>query len=226
MGTKYEYSINVLATSIDSNNFSVSGVDVWEHYQNKGLTNSYYNIGVNKLQDPIMDKRELEKNHIESIKKTMQMHEDIFKHQVRDLHRVYNMQKMLMDEHKKGTKQNNLWTPMNSIGIYNPHFIQQQHTTQISSYGPDLHVQRLKNVYSKERSGSYSVETIERRRSFDLERLAEVGDIFAATKHGCNEDESGPSSFTAFQNCKISTNGSDEDMEVDLTLSIGGSYVK
>lgn len=80
MGTKIEYSINLLTTSIDSNNFTVDGVDVWEHYQNKGLTNNHYSIGVNKLQDPM--ERMLDKNHIESIKKTMQMHEEIFKHQV------------------------------------------------------------------------------------------------------------------------------------------------
>ncbi|OIW14238.1 hypothetical protein TanjilG_21378 [Lupinus angustifolius] len=224
MRTKIEYSINLLATSIDSNKFTASGVDVCKHYQNKGLNNSHYSIGVNKLQDP-MDRRVLEKNHIESIQKTMQMHEDIFKYQVRELHRVHSVQKMLMDEHKK-EKGKNFWTSMNSISLCHPHFIQQQQTTQISSYGPDLHVQRLKDIYSKERSGNYSGETIKRRRSFDLERPAEVGYIFAATKHGCNEDEAGPSSFTAFQNCQISTNGSDEDMEMDLTLSIGGSHVK
>ncbi|CAL0334895.1 unnamed protein product [Lupinus luteus] len=71
----------------------------------------------------------------------------------------------------------------------------------------------MKDLYSKEMSGSYSGQTIKRRRSLDLERPTEVGDIFATTKHGCNEDESGPIPFTTFQNCKISTNGSDEDME-------------
>jgi len=80
MGTKIEYSINLLASSVDSNNFIVGGVDVWEHYQNKGVTNNHFSVGINKLQDP-MD-RMLDRNSIDSIKKTMQMHEDIFKHQV------------------------------------------------------------------------------------------------------------------------------------------------
>ena len=74
MGTKIEYSINPLSTSIDSNNLSVGGVDVWEQYQNKGLSNKPQEIGINKLQVPM--------DSLESIKNTMQMHEDIFKQQV------------------------------------------------------------------------------------------------------------------------------------------------
>jgi hypothetical protein len=78
MGTKIKYSINLLAR----NKLAVSGVNVWEHYQNKRwLTNKHHRFRINKLQGQIMDKM-LDKNNIESIKKTMQMHEDIFKHQV------------------------------------------------------------------------------------------------------------------------------------------------
>ncbi|KAK7290053.1 hypothetical protein RIF29_04186 [Crotalaria pallida] len=218
MGTKIEYSINPLAASIDRNNFASGGVDVWEHYQNKGLTNNHCSIGVDKLHDP-MDRKVLEKNHIESIKKTMQMHEDIFKHQVRELHRIYSVQKMLMDEHRKEITQKKFWTPMNSTGISHPHFIQhQQHPATQILHGPDLHVQSLREeVYLKERSGSCSGETINRQRGFDLERPAADGDIFG---------KAGPSSYTAFQSCKITTPASDEDMEVDLTLSIGSSQAK
>ncbi|KAL5131087.1 Replication protein A DNA-binding subunit E [Glycine soja] len=71
------------------------------------------------------------------------------------------------------------------------------------------------------RSGSCSGETIKRQRGFDLERPAER-DIFYG---GCDEHEAGLSSYTALERCKISNNnddGYDEDMEVDLTLSIGG----
>ncbi|KAK7413022.1 hypothetical protein VNO78_04851 [Psophocarpus tetragonolobus] len=223
MGTKIEYSINLLASSVDSNNFTMGGVDVWEHYQNKGVTNNHFSIGVNKLQDP-MD-RMLDRNNIESIKKTMQMHEEIFKHQVRELHRVYSVQKMLMDDLRKEIKQKKFWTPMNGINISHPHFIQQQQqttTTLISSYGPDFHVQSLReDLCSKERSGSCSGETIKRQRGFDLERPAER-DIFC----GFDEHKAGPSSYTALERCKISSSdGYDEDMEVDLTLNIGGSQV-
>ncbi|CAJ1975883.1 unnamed protein product [Sphenostylis stenocarpa] len=227
MGTKIEYSINLLASSaVESNNFIVGGVDVWEHYQNKGVTNNHFSFGVNKLQDP-MD-RMFDRNNIESIKKTMQMHEDIFKQQVRELHRVYSVQKMLMDDLRKETKQKKFWTPMNGIDMSHSHFLQHQQqqqetTTTLISYGPDFHVQSLREeLCSKERSGSCSGETMKRQRGFDLERPAER-DIFG----GCDEHEAGPSSYTALERCKISSNdGSDEDMEVDLTLSIGGSQVK
>jgi hypothetical protein len=83
MGTKIEYSINPLASLLDCNNFIVSGVDAWEHYQNKGVKkviNNHCSIEVMNLQDP-MDKI-LDRNNRESIRKTMQMQEDIFKNQV------------------------------------------------------------------------------------------------------------------------------------------------
>ncbi|KAL2340298.1 hypothetical protein Fmac_008238 [Flemingia macrophylla] len=212
MGTKIEYSINLLASSVDSNNFVVGGVDVWEHYQNKGATSNHFNF------DP-MD-RMSDRNNMESIKKTMQIHEDIFKHQVRELHRVYNVQKMLMEDLRKETKQKKFWTPMNGIDISHPHFLQQQHqATTLISYG---HVRSLReDLCSKERSGSCSGETMKRQRGFDLERPSER-DILG----GCDETEAGPSSYNALQRCKISNDASDEHMEVDLTLSIGGSQVK
>ncbi|KAE8672076.1 hypothetical protein F3Y22_tig00111852pilonHSYRG00023 [Hibiscus syriacus] len=47
--------------------------------------------------------------NMDSIKKTMQMHEEMFKHQVRELHRLYNVQKMLMDELKKEISTKKLW---------------------------------------------------------------------------------------------------------------------
>ncbi|RDX94595.1 hypothetical protein CR513_22999, partial [Mucuna pruriens] len=207
MGTKIEYSINLLASSVESNNFTVGGVDVWEHYQNKGVINNQFSIGVNKLQDP-MD-RMLDRNNIESIKKTMQMHEDIFQDQVRELHRVYSVQKMLMDDLRKETKQRKFWTPVNGINISQPHFLQQEQTTRC---GP------VQSLSSKERSGSCSGESMKKQRGFDLERPAERDNIFG----GCDEGEAGPSSYTALERCKISNDGFDEDMEVDLTLSIGG----
>ncbi|KAL2960862.1 hypothetical protein AAZX31_17G059500 [Glycine max] len=176
MGTKIEYSINLLATLVDSNNLAVGGVDVWEHFQNK-----HQRTGINKLQGP-MD-RMLDRNNVESIKKTMQMQEDIFKHQVRELHRVYTVQKMLMDDLKNEIRQQKIWN----------------HTNDINNL----------------RGG----------RGFDLERSAAEEDIFTQVR-GFDEGEAGPSSHTALQSCKTSTSGYDEEMEVDLTLSIGGSQVK
>ncbi|KAJ1433464.1 hypothetical protein SESBI_05998 [Sesbania bispinosa] len=224
MGTKIEYSINLLATLVDSNNIAVGGVDVWQYYQNKGrLTNNRHSIGINKLEGP-MDRR-LDRNNIESIKKTMQMHEDIFKHQVRELHRVYNVQKMLMDELKNKIRQQKFLNPMNDMDVRHPHSIEQQHQTTQISYGSDFHAQSLReDLGSRERSGSFCGDTIKMQRGFDLEKPAEE-DILTRER-GFDEGEAGPSSHSAFQSCKISTGDSNEEMEVDLTLSIGVSQVK
>ncbi|WJX96604.1 hypothetical protein P8452_77784 [Trifolium repens] len=177
MGTKIKYSINLLAR----NKLAVSGVNVWEQYQNKRwLTNKHHRFRINKLQGQIMDKM-LDKNNIESIKKTMQMHEDIFKHQVRELHRIYSVQKMLMNELRNKNRQQNFWNPMNDID------------KKIS-------------------------------RGFDLEKPA-IENTFIGSSFGIDEGEVGTSSYTtAFQSCELSTVGdcSNEEMEVDLTLSIGG----
>lgn len=215
MGTKIEHSTNPLAVAVETNNFSISGVDVWEYYQKKRL------IGINnKLKDPIPMDRILDRTNMESIKKTMQMQEDIFKHQVRELHRAYSLQKMMMEELKKESRQKNIWTAMNDLEIsLPPHHLsdQQQHQKRTqTSYGPDLQVQSLKDEHcSRERSGSCSGgDTIKMpQRGFDLARPAEEED----------EGEAGPNSYTAFQGCAIRNEGDDEDMEVDLTLSIGGS---
>ena len=80
MATNIEYYINFLSSSVDSNKLTVDGVDAWEHYQNRGLRSNDHKIGNHKFQDPM--ERKPDKNNIESIKKTMQMHEDIFKQQV------------------------------------------------------------------------------------------------------------------------------------------------
>lgn len=126
--------------------------------------------------------------------------------QVRELHRVYSVQKMLMDDLKNEIRQQQIWNHMNDINVSHPHSIKQQHQTTQISHQPDFHVQNL------------------RGRGFDLERPAEE-DIFIRAR-GFDEGEAGPSSHTAFQRCKTSTSGYDEEMEVDLTLSIGVSQVK
>ncbi|KAK7291877.1 hypothetical protein RIF29_07379 [Crotalaria pallida] len=198
MGTKVEYSINLLATSVDSNNLTVGGgVDVWDHNQNKESKDN-------------RQKRMIDRNNLELIKKTMQMHEDIFKHQVRELHRVYSVQRMLMDELKKKNSEQKFQTLMNGIEVSHPYFIEQQHQTAQISHWPNIHVQ------------SMNME-----RGFDLERPAEE-EIFTGPR-GIDEGEAGPSSYIAFQSCKTSTSGyeyDEEEMEVDLTLSIGTSNFK
>ncbi|EOA13898.1 hypothetical protein CARUB_v10027014mg [Capsella rubella] len=55
--------------------------------------------------------RFLEKQNAESIRHTMQTQEDIFKQQVRELHRVYNTQKMMMNQLKHRSQY---WTVDNN----------------------------------------------------------------------------------------------------------------
>ncbi|XP_057421116.1 uncharacterized protein LOC130715092 isoform X2 [Lotus japonicus] len=140
---------------------------------------------------------------------------------VRELHRVYSVQKMLMDELKGEIRQQRIWNPMSVINVSHPHSIEHQHqTTQFS-----FHVHRLReDLGSRERSGSDSGETNKMERGFDLEKPAEEDNFTGVC--GFEEGDAGPSSHNAFQSSKISACGSDEDMEVDLTLSIGGSMVK
>ncbi|KAK4774638.1 hypothetical protein SAY86_009573 [Trapa natans] len=61
-----------------------------------------------------MDENEIIQN-MEIIKKTMQMHEDVFKQQVRELHRLYYVQKTLMGEVKKQNEQSRIWSPPSRI---------------------------------------------------------------------------------------------------------------
>ncbi|KAK8695369.1 hypothetical protein V6N13_000534 [Hibiscus sabdariffa] len=134
--------------------------------------------------------------HMESIRNTMLMHEDVFRHQVQELHRLYSVQKILMDELKKEVKKNRFRTTTSTDMNQSQFFNQHQITTQTTS-GLDLHVQGDP-----------------RARGFDLERPAgeEAATVVVA------EDQAGPSSRT---NQMMSTEGSDEDSEVELTLSIG-----
>lgn len=124
--------------------------------------------------------------------------------QVRELHRVYSVQRMLMDEHKKENRQEKFRTPMNVKDISHPHFIEHQHLTA-------------------QRSRNCPADSI-MQRGFDLEKPAEE-DTFITIARGFG-GEAGPSSYTTFQSCKISSGGTNEEMEVDLTLSIGGSKVQ
>lgn len=128
---------------------------------------------------------------------------EIYKLQVRELHRVYNVQKMLMEELKKEMRQKKFWRALNGQGI-------GQKTSQIPYGATDFQAQSLRDdPCSRERSGSCSGEDnpTKKPRNFDLEMPVEEGTLLT------DEGEAGPS-------------GSDEEMEVDLTLSIGGSSNK
>ncbi|XP_030535760.1 uncharacterized protein LOC115744628 [Rhodamnia argentea] len=207
MGTELQYAINPLAAASPSSHiFSFHCVDERDHFQNRELKESIRNTGAKKFIDP-MD-QVAEKHNIESIRKTMQMHEGIFKQQVRELHRLYSVQKVLMSELKKEIEQNRIRSAMRSSETnYVVNWPQQ--TSQPSSSRP-FHLQSPSNdPSSNERSSSSCAEAIRRTRGFDLESPA---------KENSNIDGELPGpSFSP-----RSIEGSDEETEVELTLSIGG----
>ncbi|KAJ9162809.1 hypothetical protein P3X46_022553 [Hevea brasiliensis] len=225
MGTKLEHAFNLPASSPNSNSSSVHCVDELDYLQTRGLNISFQIIGLDKNRSSVND-RMPQKHNVDFIKKTMQMHEVTFKQQVRELHRLYSIQKMLMDELNKEIKQNKKYrSPMSSSSDINvqSQFINQHNPTTQTSY---LYSFNFQGLSPRERSSSCSGET--RRmttRGFDLERPAAEEDISTAVSTAIDDHRAaGASSFIPLKgNYKMSTYGSDQESEVELTLSIGGS---
>ncbi|GLU10448.1 hypothetical protein SLE2022_272490 [Rubroshorea leprosula] len=204
MGTKLEFAVNPLAKSSKSNSFTLHCVDDWSNFRTGGL------ILKESCQNSMDRHKMLESHNRESIRRTMQMHEDVFKHQVRELHRLYSVQRMLMDEFKKEVKQNKSWNPTRS--------------SNISFQFQD----RKDDQVSREGSGSCSGDTMRMIRGFDLERLAAVAgpEEDNSGEVSIVEDQTGPRPTNFPRSTQMSLDGSDEDSEVELTLSIGSSSGK
>lgn len=146
--------------------------------------------------------------------------------QVRELHRLYSVQKMLMDEMKKEITQNRkYWSPMTNSDINCSQFINWPNTPAQTTCGFSFNVQSLRDdPSSRERSGSCSGETARLTRGFDLERPAE--EDISTRVSAMDDNQAGPSYYVPQKSNKMSIDGSDEDSEVELTLSIGGSTSK
>ncbi|KAA3490163.1 Glycine dehydrogenase [Gossypium australe] len=79
MGTKLECAINTLPSSRNANSCCASTLHfVDDYFRTRELKKDF--------ETP-------ESQNMESIRETMQIHEDTFKHQVRELHRLYSVQK-------------------------------------------------------------------------------------------------------------------------------------
>ncbi|XP_004296461.1 PREDICTED: uncharacterized protein LOC101310108 isoform 2 [Fragaria vesca subsp. vesca] len=233
MGTKIEYSINILGASQSSNSLAVHRVDDWDYFQKVGLKQKYQKTRFEDNLRYSVD-RMLDKHNMDTIRKTMQMHEDTFRHQICELHRLYSVQKMLMDELKQEINQNRIWGCMTSnadhIHIQQSQLFNQQHATAQTSSGYNIHLHRLReDPSSRERSGSCSGEyTMKISRGFDLERPAAEEDISTGVST-IDQDQTAPSSNMALikSNNMRSMDVYDEDSEeVELTLSIGSSKSK
>ncbi|RVW80654.1 hypothetical protein CK203_044352 [Vitis vinifera] len=152
--------INVLATSPNSSRLTEKPMDDWDYFKNKELKVDFKRNCIDKLHNS-MD-RILEQNNVETIKKTMLMHEDVFKHQVQELHRLYSVQKMLMKELKGEKKQTRLWSPR--AGLISQHHL---------PCGDSFRVQD--DPSSRELSSSCSGDTLRMARGLDLKRANQEG---------------------------------------------------
>lgn len=150
-----------------------------------------------------------------------------WKLQVRELHRLYSVQKMLMEELKKELKQNRFCGSMTNSDINHSPFINSSHPPTTQTAGRfNLNLQSLReDPNSRERSDSCSGDTMRMPRGFDLERPAGA-DISTGVSTGFDEEQAGPSCHGSTRIHKMNIDGSAEDSQVELTLSIGGSFNK
>ncbi|XP_031381218.1 uncharacterized protein LOC116195928 isoform X1 [Punica granatum] len=201
MGTRFEYAINLLASSPissssssktnttsfrivnDTEKLRSSNLRAERRTEKRGLCGFWEQ----EREDGMMDRNE-EIRNIEYIKKTMQMQEDVFKQQVRELHRLYNVQKMLMDEVKKQFEQSRIWAPL---------------PTTTSSVTNMNSISWPNQAFPSPRNDPPSP------RNFDLGGPIK-GDISTDTSRGTNNEVG----------CSM------EEHEVELTLSLGGKTSK
>lgn len=215
MGTKVEHAISFLAPSRNSSSFSLHYLDDQPCPQTRELNR---NLQISRSMDRMPDI-----HSPDFIKKTMQMHEDVFKQQVRELHRLYSVQKMLMNELKKEIKDTRqYWNPRTNSDSNCAKVINLPDSTTQTASGFSLNFQSLRDYPSpKERSGSCSGETARVTRGFDLEIPAEEDRLTRVST--MDDNQAGSSSLIPHKSNKLSMEESDEDSQVELTLSIGGS---
>ncbi|CAK9162239.1 unnamed protein product [Ilex paraguariensis] len=218
MGTKLQFAINPLALS-PSNNFSGSYLEDWDYLQNTEQKGNLRTAGFDKAYSSM--ERMPECQSIESIKKTILLHEEIFKHQVRELHRLYTVQMRQMNELKNEMKQNRIWGGVTGPSTKPSHFANQRQPLESIGYDPHVHVQSSRDdLRSRERSSGCSGDTSIMIKGFDLERPAE--DMSTGVR-ASEDDHAGAGSGCQRIgiNSKTSMDGVEEESEVELTLSIG-----
>ncbi|XP_058068006.1 uncharacterized protein LOC131217197 [Magnolia sinica] len=112
MGTELQYALDPLATLPQNDRNAVTVAfktsNPWAYSRQRFLEEN--RTGSDKIQES-MDKS-LEQYNRESVRKTMLKQEEIFKDQVRELHRLYSVQKMLMAELQ--SKETKLPSPANT----------------------------------------------------------------------------------------------------------------
>ncbi|MCD7467392.1 hypothetical protein HAX54_004810 [Datura stramonium] len=154
------------------------------------------------------------KSSTESIKRTMLMQEHIFKQQVKELHRLYNLQRKLMLGLKNEmSKMEDPRVSHKSMIINTPHNLStwQQPRREIGFNTMNLY--GLAADQQKERSGSCSGEN-----SKILIPIRGLNTEMSADQEGSYDHEKS-SKMRNIHRC-------DEDTDVELSLSIGPSNSK
>ncbi|WOG91942.1 hypothetical protein DCAR_0311197 [Daucus carota subsp. sativus] len=152
----------------------------------------------------------LEKVQTEFIKKTMVDQENIFQHQVRELHRLYSVEKRLIKELKTEIKQISLGGSRAGIHIKDPE----------SLYSLAESAREIDQSLG-EHSASCSTEILKMPKGFDLQRRAEQEDEMSTGVSATDEVRKKPSTDAPWKSGGDEVDAKFRDIE--LTLSIGGS---
>uniref|UniRef100_A0A7N0ZU77 Uncharacterized protein n=1 Tax=Kalanchoe fedtschenkoi TaxID=63787 RepID=A0A7N0ZU77_KALFE len=189
MGTEYEYAVNLMFSSAANSRKSSSIVDKETELQTVA--------DIQRLQSS-MDRMIDELRSFETIKKAMLEHDRIFQHQVKELHRVYGVQRTLMSELKYKARIR-AGRRAESANLATRH-----HPEAAIASGYSLNAPVLKPYPSfNETTGSASGDNLAKPGCFDLEMPARG----ASTAEGKNSP----------------TAHSEEEADVELTLSIGNA---
>ncbi|XP_027773938.1 uncharacterized protein LOC107025649 [Solanum pennellii] len=149
------------------------------------------------------------KSSTESIKRTMMMHEDIFKQQVKELHKLYHLQRKLMVDVKN--EMSKIEDPRHKSMIYN---MSTWHEPRREIEFNGVNVYGLGDDQQRETSGSCSGENSK---------------TISIPIRGLNIEMEERSSTSNYEDEKMKNNNihrCDEETNVELTLSIGPSNSK
>lgn len=99
MGTKLQYGVAFDLLAANTKRFSECADSCTSIMLKKGMEDNRWALQLRESMDRTIDRREAE-----IIRRTMLLHEDTFKHQVKELHRLYKTQRMIMEELRLETR--------------------------------------------------------------------------------------------------------------------------
>lgn len=254
MGTELQYVLNLAALlkrNVDTLNPEGDIGESWA-YSRERFSKENITTGFDWLQES-MD-RMLEQYNRESVRKMMLKQEKIFKEQVKELHRLYIVQKMLMGELKSNREiqhasltnavpdtihlgpdcrvadaRTGYWSTATSSQTSHSPYSRTNHPAPHMSFDYKFHQSfDVKSEPSSNEPSSCSRYACRTQRGFDLEQAVGEGN---STEFSVREDPT--SSFKRVSKDKMAIDGSqdlclctDEDSDIELTLSIGRSTDK